>query len=76
LLGPGQLYGDRLNQLDVRFSKGFRLGRNRIQALLDIFNVLNASTVLAMNNTYGPAWQKPVTIMPGRFVKFGMQADF
>ena len=77
LIAPGTMYGDRMNQLDFRVSKIFRMpGNRRIQANLDLFNALNASSVLAQNNTYGPSWLRPTTIIQGRLVKFGGQFDF
>ena len=76
LVGPGTLYGDRIYQLDVRVAKTFRVGRARIQGMVDLYNVLNVSPVLTLNNTYGPAWQRPLAVLPGRFIKFGTQIDF
>jgi hypothetical protein len=32
--------------------------------------------VLAQNNTFGPAWLQPTTIMPARFAKVSRQFDF
>ena len=29
-----------------------------------------------LNQRYGPAWQQPFIILPGRFAKFGVQVDF
>ncbi len=29
-----------------------------------------------MNNTFGPAWLQPTTIMPARFAKVSLQFDF
>ncbi len=34
------------------------------------------NSVLTLNNTYGPLWQQPITIVQGRVIKFGLQADF
>jgi hypothetical protein len=76
LLGGGTLYDDRVNQLDLRVAKNFKMGRVRVQALVDIFNVLNSSAVLRANNTYGPSWLFASAIMPARFVKLGAQLDF
>ena len=71
------MFGDRMNQLDFRVSKIFRLpGNRRIQANLDLFNALNASSVLAQNNTYGSSWLAPDERHPGALVKFGGQFDF
>jgi hypothetical protein len=77
LIKPGTMYGGRLNQVDFRTSKIFRFGtEKRLQANLDLYNLFNASPVLALNNTYGTAWQRPLQILQGRLVKFGMQLDF
>lgn len=77
LIAPGTLYGDRLNQLDLRLSKAFAImhGR-RIHASVDLYNALNASPVISQNNTYGPAWQQPTLVLQPRLVKFGGQIDF
>jgi hypothetical protein len=76
LVAPGTMYTDRLNQVDVRMSRIFTIGRNRLQANFDIFNALNASSVLAQNNTFGTSWLRPTRILQGRIVKFGGQIDF
>jgi hypothetical protein len=73
---PGSLYGERLNQLDLRLSKGVRMGRTRLVGNVELFNVLNGSAALVVNNTFGPNWQKPQSILLGRMLKFGIQADF
>src|SRR5262249_23122918 len=63
LIAPGTMYGDRLTQLDVRFGKMFRVQHgSRIQASVDIFNVLNSSAVLSLNTTYGSSWLSPTQI--------------
>ena len=77
---------DRHTQLDLRLTKKLGLGpRARLQAIFDIYNVLNASTVLAVNSTYGPAWQRPVSdnsiggvdpVLPGRLLQFGGRFEF
>jgi hypothetical protein len=77
LIEPGTMYNERLNQLDFRLSKIFRLGgARRLQANMDLFNMFNASAVLGQNNTYGPSWLRPTNIIQGRLVKFGGQLDF
>jgi hypothetical protein len=47
-----------------------------LQPFVDLLNVFNASPVLVLNNTYGPAWQRPLRVLVGRMVKVGMQVDF
>jgi len=80
LVEPGTLYGDRLNQLDIRFGKLLRSGRTRTSLNLDLYNAFNVSTVLAENATYsGTAinqWRVPTTIVTARFAKISVQFDF
>jgi hypothetical protein len=42
---------------------------------VDIFNALNGSTPLSLNNAFG-AWQQPNEILLARFVKLNVQFDF
>jgi hypothetical protein len=70
------MYGERLNQMDFRISKIFSGGGRRLQANVDLYNLFNASPVLALNTTFGTAWQRPLQILQGRLLKFGMQLDF
>jgi hypothetical protein len=76
LIAPGSDYGDRLNQLDVRLTKTFALRRTRLQAQFDVYNVLNANPVVALNTRYGGAWLAPQFVLPARLFKFGAQFDF
>jgi hypothetical protein len=41
-----------------------------------LYNALNASPVLLLNTTYGPNWEQPTQILPGRLFKFGAQVTF
>ena len=72
---PGTLYGDRLNQLDLRLGKNFRVQRYRINASVDLYNVLNSDAVLNENNAYA-AWRRPQSLVRPFFVKFGGQISF
>jgi hypothetical protein len=76
LIAPGTLYGNRLFQLDGRFSKILKVGSFRIQGNFDVYNLLNSSTNLIYNSSYGSAWLQPVVILPGRLFKFSAQVDF
>jgi hypothetical protein len=76
LIAPNSIFGERFTQVDVRFGKGFKAGRSRIQGSLDLFNVFNSSAVLTQNNTYGPSWHTPTLILQGRLMKIGAQIDF
>jgi hypothetical protein len=80
IVDPGTIYGDRLNQLDLRFGKLFRFGgKARTSVNFDLYNVLNANPVTIINNNYsgnGAAWQQPLGILPARLYKFSLQFDF
>ena len=75
LLDPGQMYGDRINQFDMRLGKIVRLGGRRIMANLDIYNVLNANPVMQEQSAYG-VWRTPLRIMDARMFKVSGQLDF
>jgi hypothetical protein len=81
IVEPGTMYGDRINQLDVRFSKIVRFGGvRRATVNVDLANALNASTIVTELYGYNPAnpaaWRRPNEILQARFVQFGVQLDF
>ncbi len=78
LIPLNTVFEPRLQQIDVRFSRAFRLGGNsRLRAGLDIYNVFNASNVLSMNTVYGTTgWQDVRQILGGRLMRVGVQLDF
>jgi hypothetical protein len=79
LIPPGTVQSDRVNQLDVRLSKRFTVGRARIRGTFDVYNALNANPVTAWNQTYGTngaVWLTPTQILQGRIAKVGAQLDF
>ena len=77
----GTEFGDRLNQLDLRFSKIFKFGsKGTIDANFDLYNAFNSDAVLSESATYsgvnGGAWLLPTSVIQGRIVKFGVRWDF
>jgi hypothetical protein len=78
LIAPGTLYGDRINQFDIRLSKILRHGRMRTVVGADIYNVLNSSAVLSYNNTFVPhgPWLQPLAILTPRFLKVTAEFDW
>lgn len=72
---PGTMYGDRLNQIDVRLGKDFRVNRYRINASVDLYNVLNSDAVLNENFAFG-AFRRPQSLVRPFFIKFGGQISF
>jgi hypothetical protein len=75
LLEPGTMYGERLNQLDLRFAKILRFGSRRATVGVDLYNALNSNDVLSLNEAFD-AWQEPQSILGARFAKFVFQLDF
>jgi len=75
ILEPGELYGERRNQLDLRVAKIVRLNQTRLTAGIDIANVLNANPVLAETAAYD-SWRTPEEILTARFVKLSLQMSF
>jgi hypothetical protein len=76
LIEPRSMYGDRMNQVDLRFSKLFRIRDVRADVGVDIYNAFNSDAILTQQNAYGAAWQRPLTVIQPRFVKFSARWDF
>lgn len=78
LIQPGSLYGDRVNEFDLRIAKILRFGRTRTNVGLDIYNVLNANPVLGYNSAFIPNgnWLVPTSVLSARFVKLSASIDF
>ena len=76
LIEPYTQFEDRITQLDWRLSKVFRMGTTRVEPILDVYNVLNSSSILTINTTYGPTWLRPTEVLLGRAVKIGAQIIF
>jgi hypothetical protein len=77
LIPPNTMFEPRLTQVDFRVSRLFRLGGStRVRGTLDVYNVLNASNVLSMTPTYGPAWRNAAQVLSARLLRIGAQIDF
>jgi hypothetical protein len=78
LLEPGKQFYPRVNQLDFRVGKLLRFHGQRANIALDLFNALNADTVLTANQTFVPggAWLTPTTVLTARTAKITVQYDF
>jgi hypothetical protein len=83
LLQPGELRGERVNQIDFRVGKRLRYGRMRSTLSVDMYNLLNPDTVLGNSSTFIPgittglsAWNRPTSVMTPRTVKITLQHDF
>jgi hypothetical protein len=65
LIEPGTVYGNRVNQLDVRIAKNLRFGSKRTMVSMDLYNATNTGAVLTYNNAYAP----PTATAPGVFMQ-------
>ena len=66
---------DRINQVDLRVTKLFRVRGSRLQAIAELYNLFNSRPAQGIVGTYGPAWQFPFAILGGRLFKIGAQID-
>jgi hypothetical protein len=78
LVPPMTEYGDRINQLDVNFTKNIRIGRFNIQPKLDLFNVLNVAPVYTVRTMiYGSAaYLQPNQVLNPRTMQLGAVVRF
>jgi len=76
IVSAGLIYGDRIYQTDIRFSRTIRTGRTSIRPTVSVYNLFNSNAIQTYSNTYGTSWQTPLSIMQSRFVDIGMQMDF
>jgi hypothetical protein len=77
LITPYTQFEPRLNQLDLRFTKSFKLDTNmRLQANVDLYNALNAAPITGIQTTYGSLWRFPTQLLEGRLVQFSGKLTF
>jgi Carboxypeptidase regulatory-like domain len=76
LLVPGQQYGDRVNQVDLRAAKILRLGGTRTLVGFDLYNLFNSNPGLTYNQAFGPNYLRPTSILMPRFIRFNATVDF
>jgi hypothetical protein len=81
LLLPGAVYGDRINNVDMRFAKVLRFGKTRANLGLDLYNLFNANTPTAYESVFDPAtsgarWLQPTSVLLPRFARLNVQFDF
>jgi hypothetical protein len=79
-LNPGEMYGERIQEIDLKIAKVLQVRGRRATAGFEIFNVTNSSGVLTYNNAYALTgtnnWGQPTGLVPPRYAKFSIQVDF
>ena len=76
LLPRGEARLDRFDLLDLRVSKIFRSGGRQIEAIADLFNVLNNNATTGEVQTVGSSLGRPSEIIEGRLLRLGVQIKF
>jgi len=83
LIEPGTVYGNRVNQLDLRLAKNLRFGGKRTMLSVDLYNALNTGAILTYNATYAPptattpsVFQQPLTVATPLMVRFTAEYSF
>jgi hypothetical protein len=76
LVSPGVRYLTRWNQLDAGVKKTFKVRQTELGLSLDVFNLLNASSILGEVQTFGPSLGQPTEILQGRFARIATTARF
>jgi hypothetical protein len=76
LAPPNTLFSERINQTNLRVEKAFLIGRSKLKAMVDLFNMFNQNSVISQNTRVGASYLTPTLVMPARMVKFSGQWDF
>jgi hypothetical protein len=78
LIEPGTLYGNRINQLDLRVAKLLQFNGTRTFVGLDLYNALNTDAILTYNNAFVPGgtWLQPLTVVTGRMIRVSAEWTF
>jgi hypothetical protein len=62
--------------LDLRFQKGFTMGRTRLDAIVDVYNLATRSNEVDEYVVTGPDFRTPTAIEPQRSVHAGLRVTF
>jgi hypothetical protein len=76
IVPAGQVFIERLNQIDMRIGKIFRAAGTRTAVNFDFYNVTNSNSVLSENATFGTPWRTPQSILLPRLFKLSAQFDW
>jgi hypothetical protein len=78
IINPDAVYLDRDNQIDFRVGKVFRWKGARSTINLDLYNLLNTSSILTANQAYAltnNVWMAPTSITNPRLAKISLTLD-
>ena len=76
MLKPGDMYGDRVNQLDFRVGKVIRFGTSRVNLSVDVLNSLNSDAILAYTPLLNATWPTPNVVLKPRIFRLNAGFDW
>jgi hypothetical protein len=76
LVERGSVRLERMNLLDLRIEKVFKLGRMELSPVADIYNVLNSNVSTSEVTAVGGSLGRPSAILDGRFMRLGAKLNF
>lgn len=76
LIQPNTENLNRQTQIDLRVSKNIPVGRARLLASLDLYNLLNANSIQTFNSRLNATWPTPQDIQPARYIGLSGQLTF
>jgi hypothetical protein len=76
VIEPNTVFGDRIDQLDLRIGKILRFGPTRTALNVDIVNALNSNDNLAYSSTFSASWPAPTQVLTARLFRLSAQVDF
>jgi len=62
--------------VDARVEKGFTIGRARLAAILEAFNLRGTAIEVEEDVTSGPSFRAVTAVQPPRAFRFGVRAEF
>jgi hypothetical protein len=86
IVEAGEVFLERLNQIDFRVAKLFRVAGTRTSINFDFYNITNSNSILAENASFTDpslvtatapqSWRTPTSILLPRLFKISAQFDF
>jgi hypothetical protein len=76
VLPPDTLFGDRVNDLDLRIGKIVKFKGTRANVALDIVNALNSDAILTYNALQSATWPTATGLLQARLYRLSVQFDW
>ncbi len=73
LFSPGTNYFDYWTQIDIAIRKLFRFGGYESSVQMDIYNLMNAASIVDENDAYGSSYGRPTRLLQGRLARLAFQ---